>query len=376
MRILQVAPLWETVPPPAYGGTEYVVHVLVEELVRRGHQVSLVASGDSRTTAELVSFHPRSLRTAQDLRDKRPYAWLHAALALRDADQYDIVHNHAGEEVMAMSHLLPHVPMLTTMHCLITPDTKVIWDHYRGHYNTISHSQRRLMPAVAGGTFVGYIYNAIDVSTFPFETNKENYLLSLNRISPDKGLPLAVEVARRTGLKLIIAGKVDPADRRYFARVVRPLIDGRQVVYVGEADQTLKRELYRKALCVLNPLCWDEPFGLVMVESMACGTPVIAFCRGSVPELIVDGETGFIVRTVEEMAQAVFKVDRIDPWRCRQHVAQNFDAPTMADNYLRAYEEILAQEWVAPVAGERQPALPLPSISEDSPPSLERSQVA
>jgi glycosyltransferase involved in cell wall biosynthesis len=367
MRILQIAPLWEAVPPPAYGGTEYVVHVLVEELVRRGHQVTLVASGDSQTAADLVSFYPRSLRTAKDLRDKRPYAWLHAALALRDAAEYDIVHNHAGEEIMALSHLQPDVPMLTTMHCLITPDTKFIWDHYQGYFNTISWSQRRLMPRVEGGSFAGAIYNAIDVSSFPFDGNKETHLLFLARISPDKGLPQAVEVAKRTGLKLIIAGKIDPVDRRYFARVARPLIDGKQVIYVGEADAALKRELYRKALCVLKPICWDEPFGLVIVEAMACGTPVIAFNRGAIPELIVDGETGFIVDTVEEMVEAVYKVDRIDPWRCRQHVAQNFDAPIMAANYLQAYQQILGQEekpWAAPAIAET-----VASLNQDPRPS-------
>src|SRR3990170_5226046 len=143
MKILQIAPLGETVPPPAYGGTEAVVYTLVEELVRRGHEVTLCASGDSQTSAQLQAIYPRSLRTATDLESKTPYSWQHAALSLRDAREYDIVHNHGGEEVMALSHLIPDVPMLSTMHCLITPDTKIVWDHYPGYYNTISWSQRR-----------------------------------------------------------------------------------------------------------------------------------------------------------------------------------------------------------------------------------------
>lgn len=375
MRILQIAPLWEAVPPPAYGGTEAVVYALVEELVRQGHEVTLVASGDSSTSARLVSFYPRSLRSAHDLDDKRPYTWHHAVMALGDARNYDIVHNHAGEEVMALSHLLPDVPMLTTMHCLITPDTKIIWDHYQGYYNTISWSQRRLMPEVAGGTFVGAVYNGIDVASFPFDPDKEDYLLYLARISPDKGAHLAVEVARRTGLRLIMAGKVDPnpVDTAYFSSVVKPLIDGRQVTYLGEADQVLKRELYRKAMCVLKPITWDEPFGLVMAEAMACGTPVIAFNRGSVPELIVDGETGYIVDNLEEMVAAVYRVDKIDPWRCRRHVEENFDGPVMADNYLRVYERILAQV-TEPLAAPLLAPLTAPSL--DGPQPDLSSQVA
>ena len=304
MKILQIAPLWETVPPPAYGGTEAVIHTLVEELVRRGHEVTLCASGDSQTSAQLSSVYGRSLRAADDLSAKQPYSWHHAVFSLRDAREFDIVHNHAGEEVMALAHLVPDVPMLTTMHCLITPDTKIIWDHYQGYYNTISWSARHLMPEVEGGSFAGTAYNAIDVPTFPFEDEKDDYLLFLARISPEKAPNLAVEVARRSGRRLIIAGKVDPNDLLYFSTVVAPLIDGEQVVYVGEADARFKRELYRKAQCLLMPIIWDEPFGLAMIEAMACGTPVIAFNRGAVPEIVRNGKTGFIVERVDEMVAA------------------------------------------------------------------------
>jgi len=354
MRILQIAPLWENVPPPAYGGTEAVVSNLVEGLVQQGHEVALIASGTSLTSAELISFYPRSLRNADDIKDKSPYTWHHAVMAMREARYYDIVHNHAGEEVMALSHLLPEVPILTTMHCLITDDTKIIWDHYTGYYNTISWSQRELMPEVCGGTFMGAVYNGVDVSSFPFDSNKEDYLLYLARISPEKGPDVAVEVARRSGCKLIIAGKVDDADSAFFASVIAPLIDDKQILYLGEADQVLKRKLYRKARCLLTPLNWDEPFGLVMTEAMACGTPVIALNRGSVPELIVDGETGYIVDNLEEMVEAVYRVDNIDPTRCRQHVEANFDLPIMTANYLGMYERIIT-------AAE---GLPIPLVPE------------
>ncbi len=343
MRILQLAPLWETVPPPAYGGTEAVVSVLVEELVRRGHQVTLCASGDSVTSAELFSVYPRSLRTADDLMDPHPYDWMHVALSLREgASGYDIIHNHAGELAMTMSHLVD-VPMLTTMHCLITPDTRFVWDHYRGWYNTISHSAHLAMPRVEGGIYAGVVHNAIDVQSFPYDENKEDYLLFLSRIAPDKGTHLAIEVARRTGLRLIIAAKVDRADRDYFHEVVEPLIDGKLVHFLGEADAALKRKLYAKARGLLLPICWEEPFGLVMPEAMACGTPVIAFRRGAAPEIVVHGETGFLVDDVDGMVEAVYQLDKIDPKHCRRYVEERFDAPRMASDYLALYERILEE---------------------------------
>jgi glycosyltransferase involved in cell wall biosynthesis len=204
------------------------------------------------------------------------------------------------------------------------------------------------MPPLAGGHFVGVVYNAIDVHSFPYEERKEDYLLFLSRISVDKMPHLAVEVARRTGRRLIIAGKVDRVDEHYFSTVLAPLIDGKQIQFVGEADARLKRELYAKAYCLVLPLCWEEPFGLVMIEAMACGTPVISFGRGSAPEVVVDGETGYIVHDVNGMVDAVGRVDRIEPRRCRQHVEDNFDAPLMAGRYLQAYQRIIARERAYP----------------------------
>lgn len=340
MKILQIAPLWESVPPATYGGTEAVVHLLVEELVKLGHDVTLVASGDSMTSARLKSCYPRSLRTAP-IQDKVPYSLMHSAVALREAEAYDIVHNHAGEEILAMSALLRDVPMLTTMHCMITPDTKYIWDHYGGFYNTISWSQARNMQKMAGGRFAGVVYNGIDVASFPFQGEKSDHLLFLGRISMDKGTHLAIEVAKRTGRRLLIAGKVDPADYNYFLSMVAPHLDGERIVYAGEADAGLKRELYREASCVLMPILWEEPFGLVMAESQACGTPVIVFNRGAAPEIVRDGETGFVVDTVEEMTQAVARVGEIDASACRANVEHRFDAKAMADCYIETYGQIL-----------------------------------
>ncbi len=263
---------------------------------------------------------------------------------------------------MALSHLVPYVPMLTTMHCLITPDTQFVWDQYPGHYNTISWAQRKTMPAVRGGKFAGVVHNAIDVASFPFEKEKEDHLLFLSRISPEKGPHLAVEVARRAGRRLIIAGKVDAADSEFFKSTVAPLIDGDRVVFTGEADAAMKRQLYRKAQCVLMPIMWDEPFGLVLAEAQACGTPVLAFERGAASEIVRHGETGFVVKNVDEMVEAVKRVPEINPATCRRHAEERFDVPVMTDNYLALYESMLKEpQHEVPEDGvkERQVAIPV-----------------
>jgi glycosyltransferase involved in cell wall biosynthesis len=359
MRILQVAPLSVTVPPPAYGGTEAVVSVLCEDLVRRGHDVTLCASGDSITRAELFSIYPRSLRMASDIRDKLPYQLVHAALSLKEAKSFDIIHNHAGEMVMAMSHLV-NVPMLTTMHCLVTPDNKFLWDTYEGWYNTISLSEKALMPSIANKKYCGTVYNGIDVASFPYDKDKEDYLLFLSCVSPDKAPHLAVEAAKRLGRRIIVAGKVDPngKDQEYFRTTLAPLVDGQQVQFFGEANSEQKRRLYAKACCLLMPLCWEEPFGLVMAEAMACGTPVVAFRRGAAAEVVVHGETGYLVNDVDGMVEAVLKVDRIDPARCRRHVVENFGPERMADGYLRIYQRILDRVAVRPTLTSLAPAAP------------------
>ena len=374
MRILQLAPIWEAVPPPAYGGTEAVVSVLCEELVRQGVDVTLCASGDSCTSARLQAVYDRSLRTADDLGDRSPYDLMHIAFSLREAQAngYDLIHNHAGEPAMAMSRLVD-VPMLTTMHCLITPNTRFVWDGYEGSYNTISHAQLAALPAIRGGIFAGVVYNAIDVEAFPFSADKSDYLLFLSRVAPEKGTHLAIDVARRLGMRLIIAGKVDRVDRDYFKEVVEPLVDGEQIIFVGEADATLKRKLYRSAYCLILPLCWEEPFGLVMAEAMACGTPVVAFARGAAPEVIIDGATGYLADDVPGMVEAVRKVDRIDPQRCRDHVMEHFSPPVMAERYVAVYRTILDR--AARQRALALPPTPLPTVRKIEAPA-DREELA
>ncbi len=340
MRILQVAPLWERVPPPAYGGTEAVVGLLADGLVQRGHDVVLRASGDSITMAEPRSVYPCSLRTATGIESTLPYELVHGAEALRDAQDFDIVHNHTGEILMAFAGLI-NVPMLTTTHGNLTPDARFVWEHYNGFYNAISWSQAKRMVGLHSAQFAGVVHNAINVQTFPFLANKKDYLLCLARVSPEKGTHLSIEVAHRLSMPLIIAGKVDVVDREYFEAMVEPHIDGTNVRFFGEANAKEKRDLYARARCLLAPIEWEEPFGLVMPEAMACGTPVIAFARGAAPEIIVDGETGFLVDDVDGMVEAVRHVGDIDPRRCRSHVEERFNVPVMVDGYLDAYERIL-----------------------------------
>jgi len=342
MRIAMLSPLEMRVPPIGYGGTELVVSLLTEELVRRGHDVTLFASGDSVTNAKLVSVCPRFLRGSG--RDAGILTMLSVVTCLEQADKFDIIHNHTCFEGMSTAGLV-RTPMLTTLHGGLKGDWLLLFEHYKGWYNTISHSAKRLLPDKE--RFVGVIYNAIDVKSYPFRgDDREPYLLFLSRISPEKGPHLAIEVAKKVGRKLIIAGNVHPVDEEYFQTMVMSGVDGNQIQYVGEADYYQKRKLMSEAYCLLAPITWDEPFGLFLAEAMACGLPVIVFNRGSAPEVVKHGETGFVVNTLDEMANAVELVPRISRRRCREWVEQHFDVPRMVDDYLRAYERVLSEAGV------------------------------
>lgn len=339
MKIALLCPLWERVPPPAYGGIEAVVSLLAEGLVERGHEVSLYASGDSLTAAELRAIHPTSLRTDPAVEHPNFFEWSNIFRCAREAAEFDVVHNHAGELPMLLARYLP-TPMLTTSHGPPFSDAGLIWQEYVGYYNTISRAAKEGLP---DRRYLGVVYNAVDVASFPYVEEKDDYLLFLGRISPEKGTHYAIEVARRLKRRLIVAGKVDKVDREYWDEEIEPQIDGELVTYFGEADAEQKRALYGKASVLLHAVTWPEPFGLVMAEAMACGTPVIAFAKGSIPEVVADGQTGFVVDTVDEMADAVTQLGRIDPRACREHVERNFDIPQMIDGYVAAYERVLAE---------------------------------
>ena len=339
MKIGMISPLEMPVPPIAYGGSELVVSLLTEELVKRGHDITLFASGDSVTSAKLESICPHLLRGSD--RDKGILTMLNVVSCLEQADRFDIIHNHTCFEGLSTAGLVK-TPILTTLHGGLKGDWLTLFAHYKGWYNTISWSAKSLLPEKE--RFVGVIYNAIDVKSYPFNGSKrEPYLLFLSRICYEKGPHLAIQVAKRLGRRLIIAGNVDSVDEEYFRTQVLPGVDGDLIQYVGEADYHRKRELLAQAYCLLAPITWPEPFGLFLAEAMACGTPVVVFNRGAAPEVVRHGETGFVVDTMDEMASAVEEVYRIDPRDCREHVERNFDVPQMVDDYLAAYERILSE---------------------------------
>ncbi len=338
MRIAMVSPLEMRVPPVGYGGTELVVSLLTEELVRQGHDVTLFASGDSKTSGRLQSVYPRFLRGTDA--DRNILNMINVATCLEQASDFDIIHNHTGFEGMATAGLV-ETPMLTTLHGHLHGDWLRLFQYYKGWYNAISKSSLAQLPKKPGS--VGVIYNAIDVASYPFNDGpRDPHLLFLSRISREKGPHLAIQVARMLNRRLIIAGNIHPSDMPFFKEEVWPEVDGDQIQYVGEADAQRKRELLAEAYCLLAPLTWEEPFGLFMIEANACGTPVIAFKRGAAPEVLQHGTTGFLVDSVADMAAAVQDVGRIKPQACRQHVEDHFDVPHMVNGYLAAYERILA----------------------------------
>jgi glycosyltransferase involved in cell wall biosynthesis len=340
MRIAIISPLDIRVPPVGYGGTELVVSLLTEELVQRGHDVTLFASGDSITKAKLKSVYPEFLRGSA--KNGELLNLLNVTSCLEQADKFDVIHNHLLVEGMAIAGLV-NTPMLTTLHGNIEGDWRLLFERYAGYYNTISRACKARLPEKE--RFVGVVYNAIDVPSYPFNASKrEPHLLFLSRISLEKGTHLAIEVAKRSGQRLTIAGNVDTTDEEYFKTAVLPHVDGDRIKYIGEADYESKRELLAGAYCLLAPITWPEPFGLFMIEAMACGTPVIALHRGAAPEVVRDRETGFVVDNLEEMVQAVQLVAEIDPFRCREHVERHFSVSRMVDDYLRAYTSMLSPE--------------------------------
>lgn len=340
MRIAQISSLNSPVPPPAYGGTQLIVHLLTEALIRRGHKVTLFASGDSVTNAELVPACKFALKDS-DIPPKQRYiiGMISVLNCLKRAKEFDIIHNHDFPAGLAIASL-SGTPCLTTFHENLD-GMEGLFLKYRGWYNTVSKSQKNCLPDKEG--FVGAIYNAIDCSSYPFSDNRdrEDYLFFLASLIPKKGPHVAIEVAKRLQRKLVIAGNINDDYPEYFREEIAPKIDGRLIHYFGEANQEQKRELLVRADCLIAPITWEEPFGLQFIEAMACGTPVIAFNRGAVQEVIRNGKTGFVIDTIEEMVAAIKNIPLIDRTACRQHVEQNFDAPIMIQNYLNVYEYIL-----------------------------------
>lgn len=356
MRIAQVAPLWERVPPPAYGGIELVVGLLCDELVRRGHEVTLFASGDSISLAKLEFVHPRALRLDSSVKECGIYEMLQLSNVYDRADEFDIIHSHMGCAALPYARLVK-TPTVHTLHGIFTPDNEKMFMHARTQpFVSISDAQRE--PRL-GLNCVSTVYNGIDVERYKFYPQPENppYLAFLGRLSPEKGPHLAIEIAKRSGWHLKLAGKVDPVDVEYFEQQIKPHIDGKQIEYLGEANHDQKTFLMGNAVATLFPITWREPFGLVMIESMAVGAPVIAMKLGSTPEVIDQGKTGFLCESVEECIAALDKIYEIDRRACREYVQAKFSAQKMTEGYEAVYQQILAQKFSQNGHLHREPKL-------------------
>ncbi len=344
MKIALTSPFEERVPPVKYGGTELVVYNITEELIQLGHDVKLIASGDSQTSAKLIPIFQRSLRSNPKfndlkLRDSFKFMGIGKVCEYLSKNKFDIIHNHIGWRLLPFQKLLP-APVVTTLHGpLDVPYQQEVYGEYKNSYFiSISHNQRKPMPDL---NFIANVYNGIDVDKFNYSEETEDYFVFLGRMSPEKGPVQAIKIAKMTGKKLIMAAKVDSVDEEFYKKEVEPLIDNEQIRFIGEIDHEEKNNLLGKAKCLLAPIQWEEPFGLYFVEAMACGTPVITMRRGSAPEIIKDKETGFICDSIEEAAERTKLIDSISRKKCRQHVEAEFSRQVMTERYLDAYQKAI-----------------------------------
>lgn len=342
MRIAQVSPLFESVPPKYYGGTERVVSYLTEELVRQGHEVTLFASGDSQTKARLVAACHRSLRLDKNCVDQMAHHTLMLEQVFREAPTFDVIHFHIDYLHFPLSrrHRVPHV---TTLHGrLDIPDLVPLYREFpEMPVVSISHAQREPLPWI---NWQGTVYHGLPENLYTFREEAGKYLAFLGRIAPEKRVDRAIEIANRIGMPLKIAAKVDKVDRDYFESVVKPLLRNPLVEYVGEIGEGEKDDFLSNAYALLFPIDWPEPFGLVMIEAMACGTPVIAYRRGSVTEVMEEGVTGFIVQGLEDAVAAVEKVSRLSRKRCREVFERRFTVSRMAQDYLDVYKRLIGKK--------------------------------
>jgi glycosyltransferase involved in cell wall biosynthesis len=341
MRIAQIAPLAESVPPKLYGGTERVVSWLVEELVEHGHEVTLFASGDSKTRANLVPVWPRALRLGRPRSD--PVAAQAALLEMvaTQAADFDIIHSHVDWLHLPLLSRLG-VPFVTTPHGrLDLPGLSALTRRFpKAPFISISENQR--IP-LREANWLGTVYHGLPPDALRPSLVPGSYLAFLGRLTPEKGPEVAIRIARAAGLPLRIAAKVPRGDGRYFKERLEPLIDGDQVQLTGEVNDKTKEAFLAGAAALLFPIDWPEPFGLVMIEAMACGTPVIAFRRGSVPEVIEDGVSGCIVESEEEAVQAVKGLGQLDRSRVRAAFECRFTAGRMAQEYVRNYHKLVGR---------------------------------
>jgi glycosyltransferase involved in cell wall biosynthesis len=362
MKIAHIAPPWITIPPKNYGGAEAVIYNLVEEQIAQGHDVTLLAPGDARTSARQVSFFPRSLADAGVpwQAHLKPYYHYYKAIEYIKKHRFDILHAHLSSSAdmyvyPLMSFMKIETPLITTLHSRFPFDRVQAWTGDADKYYlewlstipivTISESARAEVPHPLN--FVGVIHNGLSMSTYhPTTREPEHFLAWIGRIIPDKGPHHAIRAARAAGIPLVLAGTIDrylAEANQYFEEQIKPHIDGEQVKYIGPVNQRQKIRLLSRAKGFLNPIEWEEPFGMVMIEAMATGCPVISFTRGAAPELVAHGKSGFLVHDTQEMTRFIPRLAELDRQAVRAHAEQHFSARAMAEKYLKVYQKVIAR---------------------------------
>ena len=359
MKIAQVAPLYEAVPPKLYGGTERIVSFLTEELVRQGHDVTLFASGDSITKAKLVASVPQALRLKEECEDSLAPHIVQLQQVIESSGEFDIIHFHTDYLSFPFTQFLD-VPHVTTLHGKLTiEELQLIYNTYPDEpVVCISNAQCKPLPQA---NFVGRVHHGLPMNLLKKGNGSGNYFAFLGRISPEKRCDRAIEIAIANNTPIKIAAKVDKADRDYFAQKIRHLFDHPLVEYIGEINEEEKQSFLGNAKALLFPIDWPEPFGLVMIEAMACGTPVIAWNHGSVAEIIDEGMSGYIVSSMEEAIAAAGKITNLERSVVRNCFDQRFSAQRMTKDYIKIYQKLINKNKIASIADEK--TIPIRKIS-------------
>ena len=352
MKIAQIAPVVERIPPKKYGGTERVIHTLTEELVRRGHEVTLFATGDSQTSARLVSVVARGLREskAADLYGFNTQGLLNIGIAYSRHKEFDIIHDHNPHVGLPTANVVPTPTVLTWHGPYDESIVRFFGTLSRPNLVSISRSQAEL---AKGLHFAGTVYNGLSMQEYPWSASHDGYLIFVGRIDMQKGVHFAMDAAIALRKKLLIAAKLDesiPHIKRYFDEYIEPRLRAhpKLLEWIGEVEERERNELLSRAECLLHAVTWPEPFGLTLIEAAACGCPVVAFRQGAIPEIVQHGLSGFVVDNVAQMVEAVQKIDTIDRALCRAHVLRNFSAKRMADGYEAIYKRLVQAPYARP----------------------------
>lgn len=363
MKIAMIAAPIERIPPTKYGGTERVVSALTEELVKRGHSVTLFASGDSKSSAVLEAAFPKSLREAypnpKEIMKRIQATLLHLGKAYARQDEFDIIHDHTSYFGMSYAQSC-RVPVVATLHGELNAENVSMYQNFdKPYFVTISYAQRKLAPNLK---YMANVYNGLNMQHYPFSYEDNGYLLVVGRFTPEKGIHNAIEIAKRLDMPLIIAAKLEEQNKEYFEKEIKPFLN-EKIRWVGEVNEKQRNLLMSRALCFLHPLEWEEPFGLTLIEAMSCGSPVVAFNKGSMSEIIQDGKNGYIRGNISEMIDAIKNIYKIDRRYCRRYALQNFNAEKMAQEYEMVYESILANQYPLTWPYQRPFALNLSDIN-------------